>query len=187
MRDVVVVKGTRGPEARTKAREAHDKKALNVVAGLIAADPKKKKPGPVDNPDRVAYQSRAGMYMLTLEAPSDTFDPGSGKRTVHRGITWKFRNGTYVSTNPAEQAIAESKPSYGLNGYFWRAADAAKADVQRAVKQLIATVKGAPESVQRDVIAALAAEGDAFKLPVIEENPDEEVTEPAEATPETEQ
>lgn len=187
MRDVKVVAGSRGPEAREKARmaSAPDKSALAQIAAMIEKDKKARPDKRVplkDEPHLVTYQSRAAMYRLTLEAPSDTFDPGTGKRTVHRGITWQFRDGLYVSKSEAEQKLAEASDRYGLNGSFWRAADAAKADVQRAVSELIRTVKGAPENIRSEVVAALAAEGgDTFTLPVIEETSDEST--PAEDTP----
>ena len=184
-----VVRGPRGPEARENAikesrvQQTASKLALDHIQSLLATSTREDrvKTKGIEDQNRVTYQSRAGSYRLTLEAPADTFDPLTGKRTYHRGVTWRFNNGVFVSTDPREQEIAESRKSYKVD--FWRASDAARADIKKAVAALVQTIKGAPEKIREEIMGELTAGAEGFSLPEVAPDPASEGSADGSATP----
>lgn len=149
-----VVTGARGPQDRSPRLPLDRNEELAQQARQIRSDDK----------DEHVFQSKAVAYRFQVTAPSDIFDPLSGKKHAARPVVAQFKDGVYrTKDNEIATALLLSKDC-GVGRDFWLVDDMKAHGLKLKEDEYAARLAADPVLRER-VLARLGADVQSFAPP----------------------
>lgn len=152
-RNVEVVSGLRGPGVREPKQVDHQEELARQAHSVRAADA-----------DEFVFQARAAAYRFQVTAPSDIFDPLTGKKSAAKPVVVQFRDGVFRTKDSEIASALLGSRDCGVGRDFWLVEDMKAHRLEQEEEQYAARLAADPELRAR-VLSRLGESVTSFAPP----------------------
>lgn len=134
---------------------------------LVEIEPPSK---PSLKPGEVHFRAKAPAYVCQITNPSDMYDPLTGRKTLGRPVKARFKNGDFITSDPAIIDAIKGSRDFGFGRDMWLASDEVEYNAQRTASVLIDQLEALPADAKARLREALGMETvKEHALPKLEE------------------